>query len=194
LHNGVYKKVDRELLERNWIDRDNLLFWWRRKYFYQNLTTEEPIYGSHSETYGQLLECIQTLKDNLPLSIGQYYTYPYPIAPIVPPVPLDVRHVENELAWIALTLTFDPAASTEPIFIITDYERFFRDPFNNGSYKTVSRELLERNWIDRSDLMFWWRRQYFDDGSVIEAPVLGSHREIFGQLKTLSDTLKAHIP
>jgi hypothetical protein len=102
--------------------------------------------------------------------------------------------VTNELAWVSLVLTFDPSAATEPIFVINDYEKFFRDPFNNGTYKTVSRELLERNWIDRSDLMFWWRRQYLDDGSVSEAPIMGSHREIFGQLLTISTTLKAHTP
>jgi len=194
MHNGVYKKVSKELLERNWIDRSDLLFWWRRQYFYQNLLLEEPLYGSHSETFGQLAECIRTLKDNLPNSIPDLYVYPYPPTPTIPPAPTTVKKITTELSWVALTLNFDTSSDTEIIFIINDYERFFRDPLNNGIYKTVSRELLEKNWIDRSDLMFWWKRQYFEDGSVDEAPIMGSHKEIFGQLKTLSDTLKDNIP
>jgi len=194
LHNGVYKKVNRDLLERNWIDRDDLLFWWRRQYFYQNLLLEEPLYGSHSETYGQLAECIKTLKDNIPNTITDIYTYPYPPTQVVAPTSQTVKNISTELSWVALTLAFDVSAVTEPIFIINDYERFFRDPLNNGTYKTVSRELLEKNGIDRSDLMFWWKRQYFEDGSVVDAPIMGSHKEIFGKLITLSQTLKAGAP
>jgi len=194
LHNGIYKKVNRDILERNWIDRSNLLFWWRKQYYYQNLIVEEPIYGSHQESYGQLLDCIETLKDNAPVTIADTYTYPYPNAPLVLQSPVTLMNLTTELTWVALTLSFDPDTTTEIIYIINDYEKFYRDPLRNGIYKRVDRELLERNWIDRSNLMFWWKRQYFSDGSTYDCPVMGSQKEATGNLISLINTLIDNIP
>ena len=64
----------------------------------------------------------------------------------------------------------------------------------NGVFKYVERELLERNWIDREDLIFTWKRTTYEDGTSNETPIMGSHTEAYGALQDLIDVLKANTP
>lgn len=82
----------------------------------------------------------------------------------------------------------------ELIFIINNYEDFYRDPLANGVYKYVERDLLLRNWIDRQDLIFTWEKRWLDDGTTEEAPIIGSHKEVYGALSDLLGTLRDNAP
>ena len=91
-------------------------------------------------------------------------------------------------------MDFDESNPISLIFIITNYEDFYRDPVANGEYKYVERELLERNWVDRNDLIFTWEYKEFTGGLSEEAPIVGSEQEATGALLDLIDTLQANVP
>jgi hypothetical protein len=64
--NGVYKYVETETLMQNWIDRQDLIFTWQKRWLGDGSTTEAPVIGSHKDTYGALKDMIQILRDNAP--------------------------------------------------------------------------------------------------------------------------------
>lgn len=104
-----------------------------------------------------------------------------------------VQYVTSKDQWRAVTVVFNAGNPVQLIFIIDDYEEFFRDPVANGTFKYVERDVLTRNWVDRQDLIFTWERTTYDDGSVVEAPVIGSHKEAFGALKDLIQVLRGAV-
>lgn len=104
-----------------------------------------------------------------------------------------IRYVVSRDTWRAVTVVFNDPAPVQLIFIIDDYEEFFRDPINNGTFKYVEQDTLTRAWVDRENLIFTWEQAVYDDGTVVEAPVIGSHKEAFGALKDLIAFLKDNI-
>jgi hypothetical protein len=96
--------------------------------------------------------------------------------------------------WRAVTVEFPEDSTLVLIFIIEDFEAFFSDPLNNGVYKFVDRALMEKNWVDRNDLIFTWQRTDYEDdygtASYDEFPITGSHTEATGTLKDLITYLR----
>lgn len=64
--NGDYMYVEADLLYRNWIDREDLIFTWEKKTLNTGVVEEAPVMGSHTDTYGALKDLIQTLRDDAP--------------------------------------------------------------------------------------------------------------------------------
>ena len=119
-------------------------------------------------------------------------------APGVPDDPTDtttgVTFRIDSYQWRAVVVEWSNSNPLELIFIINNYESFFQNPLANGVYKYVERDLLLKNWIDRQDLIFTWERVAMADGTVTEAPVVGSHKEVYGALKDILKTLRDNAP
>jgi hypothetical protein len=203
-------------LQDRWIDRNNLLFTWKRNYYNDGTQDEEAIIGSHIEATAMLLTLIQTLIANTPGTIP-YVPYNRPTTGTAVPHRSSlcscsskslfsmsssssssgsprVRYITQTNKWRALTLGFDDAEEYVQIFIINDFEGLYADPLNSGTYKYVNKMLLERNWIDREDLMFVWQRKTFNDGTTEETPLMGSQQETSGALKQIAHELTNAAP
>jgi hypothetical protein len=104
-----------------------------------------------------------------------------------------VRFVRNTYTYRALTLAFDYTQNISVIFLITDFENFYKNPLSYGKFKCVPKDLLEVNQIDQNNLIFFWDYKIFNDGVIIEAPVMGSGQECFGSLKNIVLQLQQYI-
>ena len=80
------------------------------------------------------------------------------------------------------------------IFIINNYEDFYRAPLTNGVYKYVPRDILLNGAIKEQDLIFTWEKQWFADGSSREFPVVGSAKTAFGSLLSVIRILQQNAP
>jgi len=56
--------TERELLEQNWIDREDLIFTWQKTTMDNGVIDEGPVMGSHREAFGALEDLIQVVRDN----------------------------------------------------------------------------------------------------------------------------------
>lgn len=104
-----------------------------------------------------------------------------------------ITYRTSEASWRAITLDMPTTGDNATIYIINNYENFFRQPLSNGVYKTVSKRLLEDNLIDREDLIFWWRKEWQKNGNIVEEPVMGSHREVFDHLRDATYVVKNNL-
>ena len=104
-----------------------------------------------------------------------------------------LRFVESTEEYRALTTYFDTSSEIAIIFIITDFENLYREPLASGEFKCVSRVLLERNWIDADNLVFWWRVQTYNDDVREEAPVVGSNKICVGDLEDIVTQLQGYV-
>lgn len=102
------------------------------------------------------------------------------------------RYVTATRTWKAITVRWDNNAAEQLIFIINDYEKLFRNPVANGVYTYIATDVLTQNWVDREDLIFTWEKRWFNDGSIVEAPQLGSHKELWGALLRVARVLRAN--
>jgi len=100
----------------------------------------------------------------------------------------------DSYTWRAVVVDWNATSPLELIFIINNYEDFYRNPLANGVYKYVDRELLLRNWIDRQDVIFSWEKRWYDDSTTTEAPVIGSHKEVYGALVDIVKMLRENAP
>ena len=219
--NGVFKYVAEDTLIQNWIDRENLVFWWEKKWYSDGSTSEGPVFGSQKDSFGSLLNLIEVLRLNAPDSVPNDFSYGtagYENLVYGSNNEQSVNLVEKDTVllalahtnasgsisnvikysagsyrWRAVTVDWDATAPLQLIFVINDYEAFFGDPINNGVYKYVGTNLLLTNQVDRTDLIFWWEKRWLNDGTTVEAPVNGSQKDSFGSLKDLIKTLRDNV-
>ena len=91
-----------------------------------------------------------------------------------------------------MTVDWPDSSPIVAIFLIDDYEDFYRDPLTNGTFKYVEKPLLERGWVDRVDMIFTWEKLNFKNGVEIERAQVGSGSEASGALLDLINTLKEY--
>lgn len=104
-----------------------------------------------------------------------------------------IKRVTTNYSWRAVLVQWTEGNSTQPIYIIDDYENFFKYPLKNGTTKYVSTTTLERAWICEQDLIFLWYLKVFDDGTFEQGPVHGSHTRAFGDLKSAIASVRASL-
>lgn len=185
--NGSYKEVSTEDLGRDGIDRRDLLFTWEKRWYDDGSVEESAVTGSHQEAMGSILHWSSIL--------GANYTSSSSSSASSQSSSLSsVQAVVRSYQWPAVTVEWVEASPVELIYIINNYERFFREPLANGVYKYVPTETLMEGSVDRQDLLFKWEKRWLADGSTEESPVVGSDQEAAGRLKTLIQTVRDNAP
>lgn len=110
------------------------------------------------------------------------------------PAPVGPASALRYKQWRGVVVSWVEGSDVQLIFIINDYEKFFRDPVSNGVYKYADTETLMRNWVDRENLVFWWEKVWLSSGATTEAPAFGSQKEAFGSLLDIIQILKDNAP
>lgn len=104
-----------------------------------------------------------------------------------------VRFVSEEKLYRCLVVKYATDSEYQVIFVIKDYERLFRDPLSSGKFVCVSKSTLNNKFVDSQDTLFWWSVTTYNDGVVVENPVLGSQSPCSGKLLDITQVLRSYV-
>jgi predicted esterase YcpF (UPF0227 family) len=185
LNSGTFKDISKELLMENNIDAKDQAFWFEKRWFNDGTTEEGPINSSATDAQGLLKDAIKTLRDSRHSSLSSCSSSMSSVAN---------KQIISDYRWRAVSVVWDHSAATQLIFIINDYEQFFRDPVNNGIYMEVATELLLENGVEAQDQIFFWEKQWFSDSTTAEAPVFYSSKDAQGELLDKIQIIRDYAP
>ena len=212
LANGTFKTVDKPTMQRNWVDREDLMFVWDRKQYINGDIVEQPVIGSQQEATRDLLEHIEFLRtyvdggyswssssssrsSSSSSSCSSSSCSGSGVSSSMSSSSAwdeDTAYMTAHRTWRAVTVDYTAGNPIVAIYIINDYEDFYRDPLSNGEFKYVDKPTMEKGYVDREDLVFMWERIEYINGDIVERPVVGSHKEATGALYDIIQTLKAY--